>query len=276
MHFYHRCLHTKLMDFDAAHAAPHSNWVFFHGMFMADRKRKITVLELFKGSGSVGNYLRKSKLADFDVTSLDVECEYEPTICENILTWQYRKSFPVGHFDIIWASPPCTEYSIAKTRAPRDMESADRIVKRTLAIIKFLRPKVFILENPATGYLKTRPFMQAIPYHDVTYCKYGYPYKKATRLWTNLSNFVPKYCRKDCGQMVDGKHKLVLCQEYHSRNQSAEVSLLQKYSVPSRLLHDLFAAAVLYITRSRGIEKTARIPHTDFLHTLHVMEGSHD
>ena len=42
---------------------------------------------------------------------------------------------------------------------------------------------MWAIENPATGLLKTRPFMERLPWVDVTYCKYGTPYWKQTRLW---------------------------------------------------------------------------------------------
>ena len=48
-----------------------------------------------------------------------------------------------------------------------------------LEIIAHFDPLMWVIENPATGLLKTRPFM-------VTYCKYGTPYRKQTRLWTNM------------------------------------------------------------------------------------------
>ena len=53
--------------------------------------------------------------------------------------------------------------------------------------------------------------MNDFKYDDVDYCKYGIPYRKRTRLWSNfrnnIENFKPKeLCKKDCGRVRDGKH----------------------------------------------------------------------
>ena len=53
---------------------------------------------------------------------------------------------------------------------------------RTLEIIQELRPRFWALENPATGLLKLRPFMAGLPWQDVSYCTYGYPHRKLTRI----------------------------------------------------------------------------------------------
>ena len=39
--------------------------------------------------------------------------KFKPTVVADILLWDYTV-FPSGHFDVVWASPPCTEYSRAK------------------------------------------------------------------------------------------------------------------------------------------------------------------
>ena len=57
---------------------------------------------------------------------------------------------------------------------------ADALVLRTIEIIAHLDPPMWAIENPATGLLKTRPFMERLPWVDVTYCKYGTPYRKQT------------------------------------------------------------------------------------------------
>ena len=77
----------------------------------------------------------------------------------------------------MWASPPCTHYSKARTAAktPRDLEGSDAIVQKTLEIIDYLKPLLWWLENPGTGLLASRPVVQGVPFKRVTYCSYGYP-----------------------------------------------------------------------------------------------------
>ena len=50
---------------------------------------------------------------------------------------------------------------------------ADSIVARTLEIIRHLQPKGWLMENPATGLLKTREVVAGIPFRDVCYCTYS-------------------------------------------------------------------------------------------------------
>ena len=83
------------------------------------------VLDLFSGTGSVARVLRRH---GHDVTTLDKDMDAD--IKTDILDWDYRRYDP-GSFDFIWASPPCTEYSRAKTTGVRRIDDANRIVERT-------------------------------------------------------------------------------------------------------------------------------------------------
>eukprot|EP00854_Cymbomonas_tetramitiformis_P019798 gene19798-biopygen20411 len=87
-----------------------------------------------------------------EVISVDIQLRWEPTHCENVLHWDYRQFSP-NHFDVIWASPPCTEYNETKTLGERNLRNADRQVRRTLEIIKYLQPTFYFIENPRAQVL---------------------------------------------------------------------------------------------------------------------------
>ena len=132
----------------------------------------------------------------WEVISLDVDSKASPTICADICSWEPLPKFAPGYFDMIWASPVCTEYSRVLTRRPGVWKKATGLVLRTLQIIQELQPRFWALENPATGLLKLRPFMAALPWRDVSCCTCGYPYRKLTNIWGNL-DWVPE--RPVCG-----------------------------------------------------------------------------
>ena len=97
----------------------------------------------------------------YQVECLDNDPKREPTIFKDVLQWEYKK-FPRGFFDIIVASPPCTEYSAAKTvGVRREAELADPLVKKALEIIRYFAPPIWWLETPRNGRLTKKPFVQA-------------------------------------------------------------------------------------------------------------------
>lgn len=141
-----------------------------------------------------------------EVVSLDNVKRWNPTHCADILTWDYRQYSP-GDFDIVVCSPPCTEFSRAKTTAPRDLATADRIVKRALEVIEYLAPPRWWLENPKTGLLGSREYMQGYPYVDADYCQYtDWGYQKPTRFWgsDHLKTITPRVCDgKTCSNLEE-------------------------------------------------------------------------
>ena len=159
------------------------------------------LLELFSGTGSVGTVASALgwTVVSLDLKGADINCD--------ILQWKYKK-YPVKYFDMIHASPPCIEYSRAKTVGVRKIDEANLIVLKTLEIINYFNPRIWLIENPQSGLLKEQEFIKGLPYFDIDYCKYGFNYRKRTRLWTNLDTWTPRpLCKKDCDSMDGNRHK---------------------------------------------------------------------
>ncbi len=148
---------------------------------------KINVLELFAGSRSIG---KAAENLGMNVFSSDLNNFENIDYAIDILDFDIKK-IPFKP-DIIWASPPCTTYSIAAISHHRPTnkplsdfaKKSDLIVKKTLQIIKELNPKFWYIENPR-GMLRKQYFMLGIPKTTVWYCTYGDKRAKPTDIWTN-------------------------------------------------------------------------------------------
>lgn len=184
----------------------------------------LRVLDLCSGTGSLDRWAaaQQAEGRSIEVTSVDIcgALGHVPTHKADLLAWDYAGAgYPVGHFDVVWASPPCTMYSCCRTtaRTPRDLEGADRLVARCMEIIEHFRPRAWVLENPQTGLLKTRDVVRGLPYVDIDYCQFGMDYRKRTRFWSNLAveGAAPvesRLCDKATCHAVDasGKHRVHL------------------------------------------------------------------
>ncbi|KAK3264125.1 hypothetical protein CYMTET_27115 [Cymbomonas tetramitiformis] len=132
-------------------------------------------LVLFSGTGSVEREFLNC-FPSASVVTLDSEHIWHPTHVQDILQWDY-KQYPPGFFDVVWASPPCRQYSQARTTGGTpDLPQADKIVRRALQIIDYLEPKHWFMENPRGRFpnaLRLRPMMRQLPSPLVcTYCMY--------------------------------------------------------------------------------------------------------
>ena len=145
------------------------------------------VLELFAGSRSIG---KAAESLGYDVFSSDVNDFDKIDYVVDILNFDIKK-VPFQP-DIIWASPPCTTYSIAAISHHRPKNKplsnfaikSDLIVKKTLQIIKELNPNKWYIENPR-GLLRKQNFMIGLPKTTVWYCTYGDNRAKPTDIWSN-------------------------------------------------------------------------------------------
>ena len=89
------------------------------------------ILELFKGTGSIGAAFER---IGWEVVSVDLVAKFCPTHVDDVANFDYNQYAP-DYFDFVWGSPPGTEFSIAKTCGKRDTETATKLVETTLEII---------------------------------------------------------------------------------------------------------------------------------------------
>ena len=127
-------------------------------------------LDLFSGTGSAAKVLRAH---GYDVVTVDNDPKWLPDVLEDILTWDYAAAYAPGHFDIIVAAPPCTEFSRALTTRPRRPDQAIPLVRKVLEIVDHLQPALWWLETPAHGLLARSELMKPYPYVDCDQCQFG-------------------------------------------------------------------------------------------------------
>lgn len=211
----------------------------------------MNVLELFSGTGSVGKVCHQ---IGWEVVSVDLEL---PATHEcDIMDFDY-KQYPKDYFSIVWASPPCTNYSklqdgwlgrmrkgeiYTKEIQEKEMNEDDKLVLKALEIIQYFNPEVWFIENPAGSRMKDRSFMKDLPNYIADYCMYSdWGYRKRTRIWTNKKDWNNLLCNKKCGNMINNLHKNNLGNSLR-RKKTAGISLSQqeRYRIPERLIISLF------------------------------------
>ena len=201
------------------------------------------VLELFKGTGSVTKYY-KSKIESHivEVISLDILKKYEPTICMDIMDFDYKK-YKVGEFDIIWASPECKIFSsLQNTWVGRKWDTLDDLniarknntcyINKTLEIIDYLKPRLYFLENPL--YSKIWDYIDKEKWNNfviVDYCRFGTIYKKPTKILTNKKINDVRCNRKTKHDFLIGVNSKKM-----GHKKGDKTKLDERYCVPQDLL----------------------------------------
>ena len=180
------------------------------------------ILELFSGTG---NFSKIAKEKGHEVFTIDNNPKCNPDLCIDILTLKIE-DIPFKP-DMIWASPPCTDYSHAKRTGTSYIELSNMLVIKTISLILALKPKYWIIENPQTGTLKFQYFIRELPYTDISYCRYGKTFRKQTRLWNNFE-FEGKICN------CKGKHE-DSCGNGREKYTKNKFTAYEKGSIPKEL-----------------------------------------
>ena len=148
----------------------------------------MNVLELFAGSCTFSNEAKelgyKTYTSDYKQFN---NIDYVVDILEfDVLKVPFKP-------DLIWASPPCTYFSVAsigkhwnKDHTPKSNNAliGVKYVQKTIDIINYFKPKYWYIENPR-GKLRKLDVVKGLEKATIWYCQYGDTRAKPTDIWSN-------------------------------------------------------------------------------------------
>lgn len=159
------------------------------------------ILELFSGTKSISKAFWSM---GYDTYTVELNPEFKPDMVADILELE-PSSLP-GPFNFIWASPPCTSFTVMQIgrnwekRGDKLFPKTDgarlgiALLEKTLEIIDYWKPEYFIIENPM-GAMRKMEQLAGLERHTITYCQYGESRMKPTDLW---GSFPPSLQFKRC------------------------------------------------------------------------------
>lgn len=156
------------------------------------------VLDLFAGTGSATKAFED---AGHEVIKVELNEKFEAHERDVLaMTPEYLRE-KYGEFDFIWASPPCTTFSIASVYVYWNKDGSIKdervyhgiaMVKKAIELVTELQPRYgWIIENPR-GMLRQQDFMQNLPRQTITYCQYGDFRMKPTDIWGAAKNWTAR------------------------------------------------------------------------------------
>jgi len=113
------------------------------------------LLEVCCGTAQVSLYF--SAQPGWEVVTVDWDAKWEPTILADCRDLKPEQLWAPGEFDFVFCSPDCTEFSLAKSTAPRDLAQGNSIVIACFDIIRYLTTNTgklvfWAVENPYTRF----------------------------------------------------------------------------------------------------------------------------
>ena len=140
--------------------------------------------------------------AGHTVISFDNDFQFDVTVFADVFELTAEDLVVrYGQPDFVWASPPCTAFSVASighhwesSRVPKTeaAEQAMNLVAHTRKLLEALNPRFgWVMENPR-GMLRKLDVVAGLARHTVSYCRYGDDRMKPTDLWTTVKNWEPR------------------------------------------------------------------------------------
>lgn len=208
-------------------------------------------LELFAGSRSF------SKVADdygFTTYATDISPYDKINQIADIFHFDLDKAIKYldGKPDIIWASPPCEVFSISSvshhwikkeakysffeqdTFIPKSRQAKRglEIIRLTVDIIQYVKPKYWFIENPR-GMLRKMQILKNYKKRTITYCSYGDERMKPTDIWTN-SKWIPKpMCKRSERHLCHHK-------SYPRGSSDGSYRKMRGQHIPAKLFVEIF------------------------------------
>ena len=114
---------------------------FSHGIFGAASRPRV-MLDLFCGLGGASSAMRAR---GWHVVGVDNRPELEPDILTDLAAWRWDG----GPVDLLWASPPCTEFARADKRCwyPDAPAPSCALLATALRLVMEIRPRFWLVEN---------------------------------------------------------------------------------------------------------------------------------
>ena len=160
------------------------------------------IFDFFAGTGS-----STRAFADAGDTVFTFELDKKFAATENVDILTLTADYLIrtyGQPDFVWASPPCTAFSVASMGhhwisggafpVPRTENAVfnQTLVAHTRKLIEELKPRFgYLIENPR-GMLRKLPPVQGLTRRTVTYCQYGDDRQKPTDLWGDVDGWVAR------------------------------------------------------------------------------------
>jgi site-specific DNA-cytosine methylase len=158
------------------------------------------MLELFSGTGNMARAFK-----DHGYRTLTVDLSQEADLMTDVLTLTREQIVEClgGDPDVVWASPPCTGFSVASIGAHWNPDGTPKtatarlgiaILHRTIEIIRWFPNAAWFIENPR-GMMRRMPAVQGFRRDTITFCQYGEKRMKPTDVWTNIEWHPKPVCK---------------------------------------------------------------------------------